>query len=154
LKSEQGQATLRVEGDLQPALGDFSEAAALRIGGPTNADNPMSSSVAGTVVRAFKGNGIIWDQGAMIDFSNVFIEDVTVDGIRGTAICEDNNHGFLANTHVIRAVRYGYAFLNVPGEIEHPNNSRVHQFVDAKAFQCGRNFYIESETNCGTVFSE
>lgn len=149
VRAKQG-VNVAIRGTLQPGSGTYTEVAAIRVGGLKSGTvyNPMQASVAGSDIRDFKGNGIIWDQGAKIDFTDVFVSDVTVDGVRCGGTYDDNNHGHFANMHVIRAGRYGYAFLN--GTFA----SRAHQFVNAKAFNCGQNYRIETSGNAGSVFSE
>lgn len=151
--------SVAITGALQPSSGDFSRVAAIRIGGTSAAYNPMQAAAPYCDIRNFKGSGIIWDHGAMIDFTHTFISDVTIDGFTTGQAFDDNNHGNFVNTHVIRAGRWGYATV-YPGtfiDAYHGSagySSAAHQFFNAKAFGCGQNFHIETHSNIGTVFSE
>jgi hypothetical protein len=149
--------SVSISGALQPSSGDFSEVAAIRIGGTSAAYNPMQAAAPYCDIRNFNGSGIIWEHGAMIDFTHTLISDVTVDGFRCTANFDDNNHGHFLNTHVIRAGRYGYAALYGGAYTDAWNGghaSSAHQFLNAKAFGCGQNFRLETNACVGTVFSE
>lgn len=148
-------ADVLITGELQPA-GDYTNAAAIRVGGgPTNS-YPFSPSVAGsrvfgTIGTPYKGHGIVWEHGPMADFTQAYISDVTRDGIHATDNYIDNNHGNFSTTHVIRAAGVGYLIQN--GATEEVS-SRHHVFTNAKAYGCGQNFRIETLSNTGSVFSE
>lgn len=170
------QVQVLIEGSLQPGAGDFSEVAGVRIGSNSTGtylapgEWPFQPSVARTFIRGefgapFKGNGIIWENGPMVDFTQTYIADVTHDGIRagGVAGMWDANHGLFVGTHVVRAGRYGYHIKRrVTDEFE---DSRFNKFVEAKAYDCGvkdgggvttsgASFRIETNSNSGSVFSE
>jgi hypothetical protein len=158
--------SVTIGADLQPSSGDFSQVAAIRIGGPYGTSgavyNPKNASVAGSRIigpAAFKGNGVIWEQGAHIDFSRFSIEyQVTYDGVRGTPDYDDNNEGFFANCRVSNCGRHGYWFQN--NATDATKSSRAHTFANAKSFGAGAiqaggaNFYIETGYNVGNIFSE
>jgi hypothetical protein len=164
LKGSYQHAQVSIDGALQPGAGDFSEVAGVRVGDSTTG-YPFNASVAGTRVLNFKGNGILWDNGPMCDFTSVYISDVTYDGIRAGGVNQDANHGLFVGSHVIRAARYGYAFYSDPVPPSRLLDSRFNKFVEAKAFDCGikdgsdvttsgANFYIDTNSNFGHIFSE
>lgn len=148
-------ATVRVKPGFQPGAGDFSNTAAIRIG--SGVDNPQQGSIAGSYIgqdstHQFKGSGVIWDQGSMIDFSGVYITDVLYDGFRCTTAQNDNNHGYFNRTHVIRAAAIGYNIQAI--DTSSGLNSRSHVFDNAKAFGCNQNYLIQSSQNVGSLFTE
>jgi hypothetical protein len=144
--------TIDIRGDLQPTSGDYSNVAGIRIGSTANAWNPQHGSIANSNVQSFKGNAVIWEDGSMIDFTHFHADTIAGDGIRCTN-ANDNNHGWFANTHIVNATGKGYAIYG-DGSNLNAGGSRHHVFQDAKAFGCGQNFYIESRSNVGTIFSE
>ncbi|MFZ2545220.1 MAG: hypothetical protein WAW80_04540 [Candidatus Saccharimonadales bacterium] len=151
------QVSVAFSGALQPNTGtasDYQETAAIRIGGTGSNYNPKNASVARSrIFDAWRGNGIIWEQGAHIDFSQFSIEtSVTYDGIRGTPNFDDNNEGYFADTRVSNCGRYGYWFQNNAGDAT--KSSRTHLFLNSKAFGCNTNFLIETNTNVGEIYSE
>ena len=147
--------TVNIKPGYQPSSGNFSNVAAIRIGSGT--DNPQQGSIAGSYIgqdssHVFKGSGVIWDQGSMIDFSGVYITDILYDGFRCTTAQNDNNHGYFNRTHVIRAGAIGYNIQAI--DTSSGNNSRSHVFDNAKAFGCNQNYLIQSSQNVGSLFTE
>lgn len=142
------QATIL--GTLQPG-GTYTNVAAIRIG--SSSYNPQQASVAYSDVRSWQGSGIIWDQGAMIDFTHFHVDTASGDGIRATYNLSDNNHGWFANTHIVNASGVGYAIYGDGTNLTN-GGSRHNVFADAKAFGCGQNFLIQSRDNEGSIFSE
>lgn len=141
-------------GAAQPNTGnafDYQEVAAIRIGGGLY--NPKNASVAGSrIPDPWKGNGIIWEQGAHINFTQFSIESsATYDGIRCTRNYDDNNEGYFADTRVSNCGRYGYW---LQWSTTHELSSRTHLFLNAKAFNCSRNFLFETDACNGMIFSE
>lgn len=142
-----------IRGTLQPASGDYSAVAAIRIGSVTNGYNPQQGSVAYSNVQNWKGDAVVWEAGAMIDFTHFHADTVSGSGFNCLANGNDNNHGNFANTHIVKAAGKGYAFYGDGSNLT-TGGSRHHVFTNAKAFQCGQNFYFESRSNGGRIFSE
>lgn len=152
-----------ISGDFQPAAGGNDlDTAAIRIGrrpGSPNHWDPQQASVANSIIRGYRGSGIIWEDGAMIDFSHVAVYNATQDGIRAVAsttdgtVNGDNNHGWFANTHVVNCGGVGYRIDGNGANLDN-GGSRHHVFADAKAFGCEKNFQIASRSNAGVIFSE
>lgn len=115
--------------------------------------NCMTASVAGSYVHTFYGNGYVHEQGAMVDFTGAHAENCTIDGFQWTPNYDDNNHALINTTHAINCGREGYNLIST-GNFVDDRNPRHHQFLNAKAFGCHRNFNIETHGNAGTVFSE
>lgn len=142
---------------LQPAgTTAYAEVCAIRIGGTYSSTtyNPKNASVARSrIIGAWKGNGIIWEHGAHIDFTQFSIEtSATYDGIRGTNNFDDNNEGYFADTRVSNCAGYGYRFIfhtTVPEK-----SCREHEMINSKAFGCGTNFQFETRNSVGTIYSE
>ena len=133
----------------QPRIGALGGAIVLGAGG----DNPQNASIANSTIRDIYGDGVVYEQGAMIDSTNVRIFITTRDGFRCTSNYGDNNHLLFSNTHVIGAAGIGYNLMaGAPfGSI---NLSRANVFLNAKAFNCGQNFFIGTIHNVGSIFSE
>ena len=133
----------------QPRVGTVGAGIVVGYGG-ANANN---CSVAGSRVIEMYGDGVRYDHGSMLNMTGLYVAKSTRDGIRCTTSYDDNNHGYFVNTHVIQCSGVGYNVLNI-GVLVDNNNSRHHVFSNAKAFECGQNFYIGTITNKGSVFSE
>lgn len=155
LITQVGQAVqVRLSGALQPDTGnaaDYQEVAAIRIGGGSY--NAKNSSIARSYIYdAWKGNGVIWEQGAHVDLASFSIyTSVTYDGIRCTSNYDDNNEGNFLNTRVSNCGRNGYWFQN---NATPTLSSRHHRFNNAKAFGCATNFRFETNSCTGSIFSE
>lgn len=155
-----------IGGGLQPASGDFSEVAGIRVGNVGSpAEWPFLPSIARSRIENFKGNGVIWQNGPHLDLSLVYVADVTHDGIRAGGVGFDANHGLFIGTHVVRAGRWGYDIKRDNTASTPLLDSRFNKFIEAKAFDCGikngshvttsgGNFRIESNSNFGSIFSE
>ena len=128
--------------------GDYSEVAAIRVGGP---ENPQGASLRNTHIEEFPGTGVIWEHGSHVLFSQVYVVAAGHDGIRATNRFNDNNHGLFLNTHITRCAGVGY---NIQYSTETEKRSRAHQFINAKGFGCGCNFRFEADGCSGTIFSE
>ena len=139
------------------ALGNLTQPRTGTAGGAIvigyNGGNCMTASVAGSYVHTFYGNGYVHEQGAMVDFTGAHAENCTLDGFQWTPNYDDNNHALINTTHAINCGRDGYSLLSTGNFVDN-KNPRHHQFLNAKAFGCQRNFNIETHGNIGTVFSE
>lgn len=118
-----------------------------------NGGNCTTASVAGSYVHTFYGNGYVHEQGAMVDFTGAHAENCTLDGFQWTPNYDNNNHALINTTHAVNCGRDGYSLLST-GNLSDDKNPRHHQFLNAKAFGCQRNFNIETHGNVGTVFSK
>lgn len=137
-----------INGELQSSSSD--EKAAIVIG--YNGANTSHVKLYGTRINNMKTNGVIWEQGAMCDFSHVRIHECEYDGIICTDNYDDNNHGLFQNTHII-ACSTG---LRIQGNVNDSAvlPSRHHVFNNLKVFGCRKNIHIETINNVGTIFLE
>lgn len=148
VNSNNVELDVRIVGTNQPKTG--ATGSAIIIG--YNGSNAYQCSVARSTINIFYGNGVLWENGSMLDFTGVHISHCTKKGILCSNNYDDNNHGFFADTHVLLNGEEGYCILD--NATTSNNSSRHHQFINAKGFQNNINFYIETRTNVGTIFSE
>lgn len=143
------EANVVIDGSSQSGTGTPGAAIVIGYGGA----NPSQSSIARSSVQSYTGDAVLWEQGSMVDFTGFHALNVSGNGINCTSNYDDNNHGFFADIHLVYCAGIGY---NIPsnGTFGSALNSRHHVFVNAKAFGCGRNFYIDTINNVGSVFSE
>lgn len=133
----------------QPRTGSVGGAFVVGYGGA----NAQNVSLQDSSVSVFYGDGVTYEQGSMLDCTNVTIFECSRDGIRFTTNHNDNNHGYMANTHVISCSGVGFNILNA-GAVDDNDNPRHTVFSNAKAFGCNKNFFIGTINNIGSVFSE
>lgn len=104
-------------------------------------------------ITNMKQSALLWEQGSMLNITNMNIFQNTGDGIVATNNYNDNNHGFFNN---LRITSNGGVGVKILGSGASHNNlwSRYHIFNNVKCFGNNQNFFIDSRYCYGTIFSE
>lgn len=146
------EIAVSISGSKQPRTGAPGAAIVLGMHGR----HAGHSSVSGSSVIDFFGNGYQWEQGPGVDFSRSLAKDCTGIGYLCTGRYDDNNHGQFRFSHATRCGVAGYKIEKHDQNsiILDPRDSRHHSFDGAKAFACATNFIFETQGNVGTIFSE
>ena len=113
--------------------------------------NARHTNLSFSKIQNLKQSGILWENGAFANFTNLYIFTVSGYGIYCSGNYVDNNHGIFTNTEIIYADTLGLLIQKGDsGEYD----SRHHVFNNLKLYGCTKGLEIQTNSNIGSVFFE
>lgn len=150
--------SVRIIGTDQPGTG--VKEGAIIIGwsaDPTTPTDARRACLSGSYITSRYGHGVEYWDGAYGDFSQCWVSDITEHGfVLGNTFGHDANHGIFEGAQATRCAKIGFWVRkkNTSNTTVETADSRLHNLNNAKAFNCGQNYLIETEANFGLIFSE
>lgn len=141
-----------VSGLHQPKSGALGAAVVIGYGGA----NARFCHVTGQISDWY-GDAVRWEQGAFANFDGLLATKISQHGIHCTTSFDDNNHGMFVGCEMSFCFGRGYYIEKLDktsNATTSSYDSRHHFFGNSKAYACAYNYWIESYSNSGHIYSE